>query len=189
MAISPPSDIVLDVARAVEPTDIATARAELMRKAQAAGAAPFSLDVSGVSPGAYSGLSRASQPMSSRADETAKKFEAAVLQTFISSMMPKNAESVYGKGMAGDMWKSMMSEKIAGVMAEGGGIGIADMISKNFTVDENKNVIPVAGITPESQLQFTQPTEIAGALMDQIQKQAVNSITDGTPMQTGLFKK
>ena len=46
-------------------------------------------------------------------DETAPKsyanFEAMVLQTFIQTMLPKDAEAVYGKGMAGDMWKSMMS--------------------------------------------------------------------------------
>ncbi len=31
-----------------------------------------------------------------------------VLQTFIQNMLPKNTEGVYGEGLSGDMWKSMM---------------------------------------------------------------------------------
>ena len=34
-----------------------------------------------------------------------------MLQTFIQNMLPKDAEAVYGKGMAGDMWKSLMAEQ------------------------------------------------------------------------------
>ncbi|MBL8578228.1 MAG: rod-binding protein [Mesorhizobium sp.] len=49
-----------------------------------------------------------------------------VLQTFIQNMLPKDGAAVYGKGMAGDMWKSLLAEKIADTMSERGGIGIAD---------------------------------------------------------------
>ena len=31
----------------------------------------------------------------------------------MQAMLPKDAETVYGKGVAGDMWKSMMAEKLA----------------------------------------------------------------------------
>jgi Rod binding domain-containing protein len=57
-----------------------------------------------------------------------KRFEAMVLQTFIQNMLPKEGAAVYGKGMAGDMWKSLLAEKVAGVMADRGGIGIADRV-------------------------------------------------------------
>ena len=60
------------------------------------------------------------------APESYKRFEAMVLQTFVQNMLPKEGSAVYGKGIAGDMWKSMMAEQIAGVMAERGSIGIAD---------------------------------------------------------------
>ena len=51
-----------------------------------------------------------------------------MLQTFIQNMLPKDGAAVYGKGMAGDMWKSLLAEKVAEVMADRGGIGIADRV-------------------------------------------------------------
>ncbi len=55
-------------------------------------------------------------------------FEAVVLQSFISSMLPENAENVYGEGTAGSVWKSMLAEQISKQMAKSGGIGIAERI-------------------------------------------------------------
>jgi hypothetical protein len=60
--------------------------------------------------------------------DAAQKFEAFVLQTFIQEMMPDAQESVFGGGISGDFWKSMMSEKIAEQVAERGGLGIAETI-------------------------------------------------------------
>lgn len=63
-----------------------------------------------------------------KAADAAQKFEAFVLQSFIQEMMPETPESVFGSGISGDFWKSMMAEKIAEQVAERGNIGIADMI-------------------------------------------------------------
>lgn len=60
--------------------------------------------------------------------DAAQKFEAFVMQSFIQEMMPETPESVFGSGISGDFWKSMMAEKIAEQVAERGNIGIADMI-------------------------------------------------------------
>ncbi len=60
--------------------------------------------------------------------DAAQKFEAFVLQTFIQEMMPETQESVFGGGISGDFWKSMMSEKIAEQVAARGGLGIAETI-------------------------------------------------------------
>ncbi|WP_171946478.1 rod-binding protein [Hyphomicrobium sp. CS1GBMeth3] len=60
--------------------------------------------------------------------DAAQKFEAFVLQSFIQEMMPETQESVFGSGVSGDFWKSMMAEKIAEQVAERGNLGIADMI-------------------------------------------------------------
>lgn len=60
--------------------------------------------------------------------DAAQKFEAFVLQSFIQEMMPEAQESVFGSGVSGDFWKSMMSEKIAEQVAERGSIGIADTV-------------------------------------------------------------
>lgn len=57
------------------------------------------------------------------------RFEAVVLQNFIAAMLPDDAETVYGAGLSGDMWKSMMSEKIADQFARQGGLGIAARIA------------------------------------------------------------
>ena len=63
-----------------------------------------------------------------KTDDPAQKFEAFVLQSFIQEMMPETQESVFGSGVSGDFWKSMMAEKIAEQVAERGGLGIADTI-------------------------------------------------------------
>jgi peptidoglycan hydrolase FlgJ len=59
------------------------------------------------------------------------QFEALVLQTFIQAMLPKNAESVYGKGLSGDMWQSMLAQKIAEQVAQRGGVGIAARLAED----------------------------------------------------------
>lgn len=60
--------------------------------------------------------------------DAAQKFEAFVLQTFIQEMMPKEAEGVFGSGVAGDFWRSLMAEKVAEQVAERGNLGIADLV-------------------------------------------------------------
>jgi flagellar protein FlgJ len=57
-----------------------------------------------------------------------RKFEASVLSTFVNSMLPSDSEQVYGKGSAGEFWKSMMAEQVADSMSKNGGIGIAEQM-------------------------------------------------------------
>lgn len=80
--------------------------------------------------------SGAANPMASRPAAHISKlaspyvqFEAFVLQSFIQSMMPEKASEIYGEGTAGEVWKSMLAEKMAKQIAEHGGIGIAKMIA------------------------------------------------------------
>ncbi len=70
--------------------------------------------------------------------ETYKKFEAMVLQNFVENMLPKDTGEVYGKGVAGDMWKSLLADKLADAMAERGGIGIADGLLADHYKDGDK---------------------------------------------------
>lgn len=60
-----------------------------------------------------------------------RKFEAFVLQMFVEAMLPKDAEQVFGKGSAGNIWRSMMAEQIGNEMAKGKGIGIAQQLAKS----------------------------------------------------------
>ena len=62
------------------------------------------------------------------------QFEAMLLQTMIESMMPEDAEAVYGSGTAGSVWKSMLAEKVAAEIARTGTLGIAKLIAAGPTV-------------------------------------------------------
>jgi Rod binding domain-containing protein len=64
-----------------------------------------------------------------KAAEAFRQFEAFVLQSFIETMLPKNAEAVFGKGTAGAIWKSMLAEKLADQISRNGGVGIAQRIA------------------------------------------------------------
>lgn len=57
-----------------------------------------------------------------------EQFETFVLQSFIEEMLPKSSDGVYGSGIAGDYWRSMLAEQIAGQVTERGGVGVANMI-------------------------------------------------------------
>ena len=187
MAISPPSDIVLDVARAVDPTDIEAARAALSKRANGVGGA-FSVDMA-ASVDAGSILSRATADKAATTDPAKKfkKFEAMVLQTFIQNMLPKDTEGVYGKGLAGDMWKSQLAERVADVMAERGGIGIAkSMLADHYL--EGKRVVPVGPVSggPEK-TEIDQQNSLSTSLVHELQRKAARSIAgDDTAIKTDI---
>jgi peptidoglycan hydrolase FlgJ len=138
VAISPPSDLVLDVLRAADPTEVQAAQSKL--KATRAAFAANSLAAAGTGfssavellDGAASKSSiQTSNKTTSKSvemPEEYRKFEASILQNFVNSMMPKEGEEVYGKGSAGEFWQSMMSEQIADQMSKNGGIGIAEQV-------------------------------------------------------------
>ncbi|MER9305118.1 rod-binding protein [Mesorhizobium sp. M0293] len=188
LAISPPSDIVMDVARAVDPTDIEAARAALTKRAGSAAGA-FSVD-SAASVDAGSILSRATADKAAAATDPAKKFkkfEAMVLQTFIQNMLPKDTEGVYGKGLAGDMWKSQLAERVADVMAERGGIGIAKSMLADHYV-EGKRIVPVGPVSggPEK-TEIDQQNSLSTSLVHELQRRAARSITgDETTVKTDV---
>ncbi len=134
MAISPPSDIVLGVARAAEPSSQAAATNRLMSLGPVASepgdfsavfggyANPAVLSDAGMSGGAWR------HQASGGVGGVAEKFEAFLLQQFVETMLPKDAEAVYGSGTAGSVWKSMLAEQLGGQIAAGGGVGLADAL-------------------------------------------------------------
>jgi Rod binding domain-containing protein len=65
------------------------------------------------------------------------QFESYVLQSFLQSMLPRNATNVYGRGSAGEFWRSMLAEKMGDELARSGQVGIARRLA--------------AGPTPSSQ--------------------------------------
>ncbi|ALN74133.1 rod-binding protein [Aureimonas sp. AU20] len=65
--------------------------------------------------------------------EPLQRFESFVLRSFVESMLPQQNTSFFGTGTAGQIWKSMLAERIGDEMAASGGIGIADMLEKRET--------------------------------------------------------
>ncbi len=155
MGIQPPSDIVLDVMQAADPRKAQTVAANLQKLSASASSGVFDSMVAGTQAGFQAGLAYASSTPVGLRNMTAlsqqgapvrtldeagaataaaknspyKKFEAMVLSTFVESMLPKNATAVYGSGNAGDIWRSMLAQKMGEQMAEAGGIGIAAKIT------------------------------------------------------------
>ncbi len=180
MAISPPSDIVLDVARAAGPADIAEARASLVRRAGGTGA--------GFSVGAAPALSRTSQPGTAETGDATqfKRFEAMVLTTFIQNMLPKDSEGVYGEGLAGDMWKSQLAEHLADVMAERGGIGIARSLASDHYLDGKRKVSIGAVSGGPEKAEIDRQAALSTSMVQELERQAARSMTgDDEPPQTG----
>lgn len=138
MAISPPSDLVLDVVKAADPLEVQAAQ-EKLKANQAAFAANSLAEAGKGFTSAVDVLNRASSKaglddVKNRATtteeipQTYRKFEAMVLQSFIKDMLPKESEDVYGKGATGDIWKGMMAEQLGNTMAKGDGIGVAKQL-------------------------------------------------------------
>jgi flagellar protein FlgJ len=149
MGISPPSDIVQDVARAADPTKLQAASRKLMELSTGAGATDFA-DVFKTLPNAGAPMVRDPHTVqlvsrnqtilsgSGKAGSAYQQFEAFVLQSFIESMLPKDSESTFGKGTAGSVWRSMMAEQIGAQVAKAGGIGIASKILADRSLEKSR---------------------------------------------------
>ncbi|QRM54258.1 rod-binding protein [Sinorhizobium sp. BG8] len=178
MAISPPSDLVLDVVRAADPAEVQQAQAKL--KSNRAAFEATSLAEAGNGFNAAVGIlnrdsaSTVSATGSAKATdkavpETYRKFEAMVLQNFVKSMLPAESEDVYGKGTAGEIWRGMMAEQIGDVIAKGGGIGIAETLVK-----DSKHVTPT--IERETR-------GVATSMVQELQREAFADLTPGVKNQ------
>ena len=137
MSISTPTDIVLDVARAADPARYQEATAKL--------SAPGATDPAAFNDAYRMAGTSVHMPLDARSTLTAlqtdnvvsgagkigdpyKQFEAFVLRQFVETMMPSKAASVFGKGNAGGIWKSMLADQIGTQVAKAGGLGIAKML-------------------------------------------------------------
>jgi flagellar protein FlgJ len=89
-------------------------------------AAPASAPAATVSGPAYSSPAGERRPQL----DAYGKFEAFVLQSFLESMLPKNATAVFGKGSAGEFWRSMLAEKLGTELARSGQVGIAQRLAE-----------------------------------------------------------
>ncbi|MGG6896029.1 MULTISPECIES: rod-binding protein [Rhizobium] len=167
MAISPPSDLVLDVVKAANPADVEVAQAKLAANRAAFAATSLAENGNGFgatvdalnSAATQAGLGNANtHAAQTKVPQAYRKFEAMVLQNFVKNMLP-NSETLYGKGSAGEIWKGMMAEQLGNTLAKDGGVGIAEKMYKeqvdkmrnsgvvNATTDENDKKMALSAIT------------------------------------------
>lgn len=177
MALKLDTDLVLDVVRAASPQKVAEARKALgsTGAAKADFLAEIGLENEPALPKALTAMPAVKIP-----ETPAQKFEAYVLQTFIEAMLPKNNEAVFGTGFAGDMWKSMLAEQVAGTLAEDGRLGIANRLLGDFTRTEDK-LQPIAGVRETSvALADTRSLDVLEGFVINAQRDLISDIgTDG----------
>ena len=134
VSISPPSDIILDVAQAADPQRLELATARLARIA-AGGSADFDLALA-ASAGAVRHAAPAATPTvpddhatrtEPRAGSPFQKFEAMVLQSFVESMLPKDTD-LFGDAASADAVRSMLADQLATQLSRSGKLGIARAI-------------------------------------------------------------
>ena len=109
-----------------------------------------------------------------QANDPRVKFEGFVLQTFIETIMPKDSESTFGSGLAGDMWKSMLSEKIANVVASRGGLGIANRILADFVMNGEVKESLVGAVDVGQVVENAHSVDHATAMVHDRQRKLIN---------------
>lgn len=137
MAVTLPSDLVLDVMRNADPNRRSAAVARL------SASGPSFTDVvettgSGAMPGAASGLDTSQHTLRNRGSEVNQRkadayqgFERLVLRNLFETMLPDEASGTFGSGPSAGIWRSMAADQLAGVYAQSGGIGVAEMLSSS----------------------------------------------------------
>jgi len=136
MAFNPRTDVILEVASAADPSRATVAAQRLSAIAGPnAPAADFAADLDRAAP------ESATPPIANAADmrthlpaapgsadklgQAKTQFEAMMLNSFVSEMLPKDTGEVFGQGMAGDMWRSMLAEQVSMQIAKSGKLGLA----------------------------------------------------------------
>ena len=142
MSINPASDIVLDVARAADPARYKRAVAKLDATAgagftdslaaeeTASTRSPEPAATTVVQQDVRKPVPKTGDAATDKAAATYRQFEAMALANMLESAMPSD-NTFFGEGVAGDTWKSMLVDQIAGEMAKHGGVGIADQLSRS----------------------------------------------------------
>src|SRR5262249_46517464 len=118
----------LDALKSSDADFAATMETEATRAASAAGD-----QVAAKPPAASLDSSNAAAPVrvikAPSSGDVYRKFEAFVLQVFVETMLPQNAQDLFGKGTAGGIWRSMLAEQLGNQLAQGKGIGIARQLA------------------------------------------------------------
>lgn len=179
MAVSLPSDIVMDVANAVDRLGLHKAHAQLAAKSRSIAASDGGLfqALSQKPETAPAGAAGASGPPAGagQAGTVGERFESMIMQVMLQSMLPSDMEQVYGSGLAGDMWKSMLAEKIAQSMARHGQLGLANSLLKDVVM-QGEQQVALAGVTDmKNVLPKQRESDISNARLLELQRSVLNA--------------
>lgn len=107
------TDILLEVMRAADPV---AAQATLSRlgAAESGRSGTFATALPGVDPAAISQFLAAGSPLGGPAVVDPRvALQTLLLKDMLETMLPKADDKMFGAGMAGDVWRSQMSEQLA----------------------------------------------------------------------------
>ena len=164
MSIAPPSDIVLDVAKAADPAQVKAAAAKL---ASLAGGSTTDIDFSSVLdarskpvltqpalPAVHAAEISRGHAMRSAPGSPYTKFEAVVLQNFLQDVLPKSSD-LFGDAFSADAYRSMLAEQVAAQVAKSGRLGIAASIERKEAALHPRAAAPAEA--PAAALSATMP--------------------------------
>lgn len=58
-----------------------------------------------------------------------RKLDSLLLQQVVSTMLPEKSAVTWGSGLAGDVWRSMLSEHIANAMTRDGRVSVVGAVA------------------------------------------------------------
>lgn len=136
MSIRPASDILLDVAQAADPLKSRVAMERLARLAPDNEISPndFSTALATTKRdrtdphhqiALLGGGTSGPRPMADAKTKAYEGLEHLVLQNLVETMLPKDAGEIFGRGTAGDIWRSMLADQLAGAIGKTIDLGLA----------------------------------------------------------------
>lgn len=175
MAVTLPSDLVLDVMRNADPVRSRETIARLNQGAAVNQGQDFAAVMNAAQPAAETADSPVSTGMTGgvslplvpgEANDPKSRayhsFEKMMLQNMVETMLPSADTGVFGDKISGGVWRSMTADALSTAVADSGGIGLASVIAAK---EDNARLAragqwPYFGVT---QIQsFVAPTMTSG---------------------------
>jgi len=178
MSLAPPTDIVLEVARAADPSRAAAVVDKLKALAAQGAASPQDFAAALSAAASPTGPTPPVLPIGapvSRARKAETKLESVMLGEFISEMLPKDTPSAFGQGYAGDMWRSMLAERVADQIAASGRLGIASRLFADHPLASGSKMLA--------------PDRLRGPLQAETAQASANALSSpsGADIEDGAF--
>lgn len=66
------------------------------------------------------------------------QMESVFLRNFVENMLPKDDGGLFGSGIAGEYWRSLLADQIADAIAATGKLGIAETLRSRINTDTSQ---------------------------------------------------